>query len=193
MNSVRNFLAIIAVVLSGVCLDSEPQDVPTRQVPHFRLDVDLVEVDVVVNGEDGLPVDGLTVDDFELREDGVPQEISFLETVSARAAATAVRAEPGLLSDVYTNTLGRDGRLIVIVLDSDFPNTGRVRHFAREFRAKTGVTPAKAVERLRVEAARTALENGAGPVQKVAIEFVRALDFAPAGRAFDSAFDKDRE
>jgi transcriptional regulator GlxA family with amidase domain len=44
------------------------------------------------------------------------------------------------------------------------------RHFAREFRSKTGVTPAKAVERLRVEAARTALENGAGSVQKVAIE-----------------------
>lgn len=44
------------------------------------------------------------------------------------------------------------------------------RHFAREFRAKTGVTPAKAVERLRVEAARTALENGANSVQRVATE-----------------------
>jgi transcriptional regulator GlxA family with amidase domain len=44
------------------------------------------------------------------------------------------------------------------------------RHFAREFRAKTGVTPAKAVERLRVEAARTALENGADSVQRVATE-----------------------
>src|SRR6185369_13153318 len=44
------------------------------------------------------------------------------------------------------------------------------RHFAREFRARTGVTPAKAVERLRVEAARTALENGAASVQRVALE-----------------------
>ncbi|MGF6690347.1 transcriptional regulator GlxA family with amidase domain [Metapseudomonas resinovorans] len=44
------------------------------------------------------------------------------------------------------------------------------RHFAREFRAKTGVTPAKAVERLRVEAARTALENGANSVLRVATE-----------------------
>jgi len=42
------------------------------------------------------------------------------------------------------------------------------RHFAREFRARTGVTPAKAVERVRVEAARTALENGAASVQRVA-------------------------
>jgi transcriptional regulator GlxA family with amidase domain len=44
------------------------------------------------------------------------------------------------------------------------------RHFAREFRAKTGVTPAKAVERMRVEAARAALENGAESVQRVALD-----------------------
>jgi transcriptional regulator GlxA family with amidase domain len=44
------------------------------------------------------------------------------------------------------------------------------RHFAREFRARTGVTPAKAVERVRVEAARTALENGASSVQRVALD-----------------------
>lgn len=42
------------------------------------------------------------------------------------------------------------------------------RHFARAFRDETGVTPAKAVERLRVEAARTALDSGAASVQKVA-------------------------
>lgn len=34
------------------------------------------------------------------------------------------------------------------------------RHFARVFRAETGVTPAKAVERLRADAARAALEGG---------------------------------
>src|SRR5690606_26740 len=34
------------------------------------------------------------------------------------------------------------------------------RHFARAFRAATGVTPARAVERMRAEAARAALESG---------------------------------
>lgn len=42
------------------------------------------------------------------------------------------------------------------------------RHFAREFRARTGFTPAKAVERLRVDAARAALETGAASLQRVA-------------------------
>ena len=42
------------------------------------------------------------------------------------------------------------------------------RHFARAFRAETGSTPARAVERLRVEAARAALDSGAASVQQVA-------------------------
>jgi transcriptional regulator GlxA family with amidase domain len=41
------------------------------------------------------------------------------------------------------------------------------RHFARSFTAETGSSPARAVERLRVEAAASALENG-GSVQTIA-------------------------
>lgn len=44
------------------------------------------------------------------------------------------------------------------------------RHFARAFTAETGSTPAKAIERLRVEAAVAALENGL-PVQTVARQY----------------------
>jgi transcriptional regulator GlxA family with amidase domain len=42
------------------------------------------------------------------------------------------------------------------------------RHFARCFRAETGATPAHVVERMRVEAARTALESGLPSVQRIA-------------------------
>jgi transcriptional regulator GlxA family with amidase domain len=44
------------------------------------------------------------------------------------------------------------------------------RHFARCFRAETGATPAQAVERLRVEAARSALESGQASVLRVSLE-----------------------
>ena len=44
------------------------------------------------------------------------------------------------------------------------------RHFARCFRAETGATPAQAVERLRVEAARAALEACAPSVLRVAVD-----------------------
>jgi transcriptional regulator GlxA family with amidase domain len=66
------------------------------------------------------------------------------------------------------------------------------RHFARAFRAETGVTPARYVERVRLEAARGRLEDGAEPVASVAAacgfgtaetmrrSFLRALGVGPA-------------
>ncbi len=44
------------------------------------------------------------------------------------------------------------------------------RHFARAFRAETGVTPARYVERVRLEAARRRLEDTAEPIAAIAAE-----------------------
>jgi transcriptional regulator GlxA family with amidase domain len=66
------------------------------------------------------------------------------------------------------------------------------RHFARAFRAETGVTPARYVERVRLEAARRQLEDGNEPIAAIAATcgfgtaetmrrvFLRALDVGPA-------------
>jgi transcriptional regulator GlxA family with amidase domain len=66
------------------------------------------------------------------------------------------------------------------------------RHFARAFRAETGLTPARYVERVRLEAARRRLEETAEPVAAVAAScgfgtaetmrrsFLRALGVGPA-------------
>ena len=40
------------------------------------------------------------------------------------------------------------------------------RHFARAFAAETGTTPAKAIERLRLEAAREQVESSAEPIER---------------------------
>jgi len=42
------------------------------------------------------------------------------------------------------------------------------RHFARAFSAETGMTSAKAIERLRLDAARERVESGAEPIEGVA-------------------------
>ncbi|MFN3513604.1 MAG: GlxA family transcriptional regulator [Phenylobacterium sp.] len=42
------------------------------------------------------------------------------------------------------------------------------RHFARAFTAETGLTPAKAVERLRLETARERVEGSAEPIDRIA-------------------------
>jgi transcriptional regulator GlxA family with amidase domain len=66
------------------------------------------------------------------------------------------------------------------------------RHFARAFRSETGVTPARYVERVRLEAARRSLEEGTEPVATVAMScgfgtaetmrrvFLRTLQVGPA-------------
>jgi transcriptional regulator GlxA family with amidase domain len=75
------------------------------------------------------------------------------------------------------------------------------RHLARTFRAETGVTPARYVERVRLEAARRRLEETAEPVGAIAQAcgfgtaetmrrvFLRVLDVGPAEyrRRFRSA------
>src|SRR5208282_5260083 len=43
------------------------------------------------------------------------------------------------------------------------------RHFSRAFAAETAVTPAKAIERLRVEAARERIEAGIEPIDSIAV------------------------
>jgi transcriptional regulator GlxA family with amidase domain len=66
------------------------------------------------------------------------------------------------------------------------------RHFARAFRAETGLTPARYVERVRLEAARRSLEDTSEPITSVAAAcgfgtaetmrrvFLRTLDVGPA-------------
>src|SRR5579872_4593120 len=61
------------------------------------------------------------------------------------------------------------------------------RHFARAFAAETGVTPAKAIERLRVEAARERIESGPDPIDRIA-EHTGFGDPERMRRAFIRAF-----
>ncbi|MGH2878095.1 MAG: GlxA family transcriptional regulator [Solirubrobacteraceae bacterium] len=76
------------------------------------------------------------------------------------------------------------------------------RHLARSFRAETGVTPARYVESVRLEAARRALEDSRVPVAEIARvcgfgsgetmrrSFLRALAVAPA--EYRRRFHSDR-
>lgn len=57
---------------------SQAEDVQFVNAPQFltMVDVEAVELPVTVVGRDGRPVEGLTVDDFVVEEDGVRQEIT---------------------------------------------------------------------------------------------------------------------
>jgi len=61
------------------------------------------------------------------------------------------------------------------------------RHFARAFVAETGMTPAKAIEHLRLEAARSYVEEGSEPIDRIA-EITGFRDPERMRRAFIRAF-----
>jgi transcriptional regulator GlxA family with amidase domain len=58
-----------------------------------------------------------------------------------------------------------------------------LRQFGRAFRRETGETPAKAVERLRIEAARARLQDGSEPIEAIA-QAVGFIDPERMRRAF---------
>ncbi len=102
----------IAPLLAG----AQQQPAPSAT---FQVQVDFVDIDAVVTDERGNFVADLTKDDFELLDDGKPQEISAFSLVDipVPAAGVSPRAVTTAVSDVKSNAEPISGRLYVIVLD----------------------------------------------------------------------------
>jgi VWFA-related protein len=96
------------------------QDQSQRQQPVFRAGVEYVTVDVVVTDRDDRPITDLTVDDFELFEEGRPQTIAdfafmYTPVMTREIEIVPVDAPP---ADVVTNTPPpRMSRLFVVIVD----------------------------------------------------------------------------
>ncbi len=117
-----------------------PQAPPATPIPPvtFRTEINYVEVDATVLDRNGNVVRGLTRDDFELLEEGRPQEIalfSFVDLPVERPEQPLFTNRP-IEPDVLTNERPFDGRLYVMVLDDLHTAPLRsmmVRAAAREF------------------------------------------------------------
>jgi len=72
--SARRAAVIGAWLIAGVTLAA------ARQQPTFRAAIEAVRVDVLVT-DGGRPVAGLRPEDFELRDNGVPQQIDLVDAV----------------------------------------------------------------------------------------------------------------
>jgi VWFA-related protein len=102
---------------------------PAAQGPTFRSAVETVEVDVRVTDRNGRPIRGLTINDFEIREDGRRQSITSLTLIDN----SVVRSPDAAPAD-STGTL--DAAIYVLVLDDlhvEASNSLRARALARQF------------------------------------------------------------
>jgi VWFA-related protein len=114
----RALIAIFCALFAGVAASGQ-EPTGTKPQPTFRAETRAIDVDAVVTDLDGAFVRGLTREDFELLEDGKPQEIAAFTLVDVPIEASPDPARGlGLTidSDVTTNAIA--GRIYVMLLDS---------------------------------------------------------------------------
>lgn len=134
------FILAAATAFRGVQAQSG-QQAPAPSDPTFKVEVNYVEEDVRVVDRAGNFIRGLTAQDFQVTEDGVPQRVSTFTAVDIpfvprERPSYADASAPPLEPDVATNIQGGDGRLYLIVLDDYHISpmrTSQTRQLARRF------------------------------------------------------------
>ncbi|HKC56920.1 MAG TPA: VWA domain-containing protein, partial [Vicinamibacterales bacterium] len=108
--------AALAVLLASAALAS-PAAQPQTAPPTFRTGANYVRVDVYPT-RNGMPVDDLRRDDFELLDDKVPQTIDEFERVVIRSAGPQeTRREPNTIAESRQAAVEPRARVFVLFLD----------------------------------------------------------------------------
>jgi len=103
--------------------------------PTFRVNIDLVTMDAIVRNPQDQFVADLTKDDFQILEDGVPQDVSSFTLVHGGRVHNLLAPPPppaqeGVILPPSRPRNDTTGRIFLIIVDDlhlDFRNTGRIR------------------------------------------------------------------
>ncbi len=132
------FVSIVGGVATALFAQPQPPAPSGAQTPTFKTTVEYVEVDAIVSDRQGNFVRDLKKEDFQVLEDGKPQNIATFSVVDIpverydRPLFAANPIEP----DVRTNERPFDGRVYVMVVDdlhTLFGRGARVKVAAKEF------------------------------------------------------------
>ena len=105
------------VVLMALAALASPAAQPQTGQPTFRTGVNYVRVDVYPT-RNGMPVDDLRRDEFELLDDKMPQTIDEFEHVVVRGAGPQdTRREPNTVAEARQAALEPRARVFVLFLD----------------------------------------------------------------------------
>jgi len=110
-------LALLTVTVASLSAQTAPPSVSGDQ-PAIKSHVRVVLVDVVVTKDKGEPVPDLRKQDFQIIEDGKPQNISFFE--EHRGETPVQIALPPMPPNVFTNfpAVKTTGAINVLLMDS---------------------------------------------------------------------------
>jgi VWFA-related protein len=113
-------LALFAVLSQA---QAAPTPAPSPQQPRFRGGTNLVRVDAFAT-KNGVPVQDLSADDFEIFEDNTPQKIDTFEHVVIEAARPDERVDPSSVSQAIQMAADPHRRVFVIYLDIEHVEYG---------------------------------------------------------------------
>jgi VWFA-related protein len=109
---------LVCAVAALAATASAQQPAAQPETPRFRGGANLVRVDAYVTAG-GVPVTDLTVDDFEVLEDNVPQRVESFQLVQPRGAApAAARREPNTVAESREMATDPNARVFVLFLDN---------------------------------------------------------------------------
>ena len=116
------FGAVVLAQAAGTPPPAASQQSPPQPPPRFRAETNLVRVDAYAT-KDGVPIQDLTAEDFEILEDNTPQKIDSFEHIVVRPAGPQeALVEPS--SVMAANQLAADPRRRVFVLYLDIEHVG---------------------------------------------------------------------
>ncbi len=120
LRSLVLLMALVSVTLGARQQPATPPAPEEPAQPRFRAGANLVRVDTYVMA-DGVPVNDLTIEDFEVLEDNVPQRLESLQLVQPRGPAPqGERREPNTVAESREMARDADSRVFVLFLDTGF-------------------------------------------------------------------------
>ena len=113
---------VLIIGMAALAAQAVPPAPQTPQPPpRFRTETNFVRVDAYVT-RDGVPVQDLSIEDFEIFEDDTPQKIESFEHIVVQPGPQSARAEPS--SPTAANQLAADPRRRVFVIFLDHNHVG---------------------------------------------------------------------
>jgi len=124
VSGLARFIAIVLfAVLAQSPQGSQPQS-PSPQAPRFRGGTSLVRLDAFAT-KDGVPVQDLKAEDFEIFEDNAPQKIDTFEHVLIDpVGSTTERQDPPSVSAANQQAADPHRRVFVVYLDIEHVDVG---------------------------------------------------------------------